>query len=284
MQHWTVGSSEGDLAVNVGATVRLIGALGAKDSTALAGAMLEAVRRHVQVHHCSVMCFEGDRNPRLLSAASVQCQWQVFNIGSVYSHDHYLKDDLQRLIHRYPASFESPTVIVHRQSLADIDDADYRAACYQSIGIVERVSVLIRVGRSQSLSVNFYRDQAAGLYSDADVQYLIGLAPLLASCAGRHYALDTHGVSKFRGAVNDELADLCPCLTAREREVVQRILDGATTERIADELKIRPTTVITYRARAYDKIGVNSRRELFAALLGRQGGMRDEADALPVAA
>jgi len=57
----------------------------------------------------------------------------------------------------------------------------------------------------------------------------------------------------------------------REREVLQRILDGVTTERIADDLHIRPTTVITYRTRGYEKMGVSSRRELFAAMLRRRG-------------
>ncbi|WP_307572513.1 response regulator transcription factor [Variovorax paradoxus] len=84
--------------------------------------------------------------------------------------------------------------------------------------------------------------------------------------------------------MTNELADLYPCLTLREREVVQRILDGATTERIADELTIRPTTVMTYRTRACEKIGVSTRRELFAALLGRRAGARTGPQEIPLAA
>ncbi|MNY54382.1 putative transcriptional regulatory protein NarL [compost metagenome] len=99
---------------------------------------------------------------------------------------------------------------------------------------------------------------------------MLGLAPLIASCITRHYAFDTDGESSFRGAVTDELSEICPQLTVREREVVQRILDGATTERIAEDLSIRPTTVITYRTRAYEKLGVSSRRELFATVLRKR--------------
>jgi DNA-binding CsgD family transcriptional regulator len=274
MQHWLVNPARADASIDVGAAARLVGALGAPHGPALARAMLEALRLRVDTHHCSILCFEGERNPRLLSAASRDREWHVFNIASAYARDHYQKDHLQEFMRRYPASFESPTIIVHRQCLADIDDAEYRATCYQSIGIVERAAVLVRIGRSQSLAINFYRDQAAGLYSDADIEFLIATAPLLAACAARHYTIDREDLSAFRGNVNDELADLCPCLTLREREVVQRILDGMTTERIAEELKIRPTTVVTYRTRAYEKIGVGSRRELFAALLGRQKGQR----------
>jgi DNA-binding CsgD family transcriptional regulator len=271
MQHWTVGRGDSGLLVDVDCAARLVSSIGSKDRTALAAALLSTVRTRLQAHHCSLLCFEGERSPRLISGASLQHQWHVFNIASVYAKDFYRKDGLQRLIGCYPASFEAPPIVVFQQGLADIDDDAYRAQCYECIGIVDRVSILIRVGRSQSLAVNLYRDQSAGPYSLADVQAVIGLATLISNCAARHYALDTDGQSSFRGTVTDELSEQCPQLTLREREVVQRILDGVTTERIADDLHIRPSTVITYRARAYDKMGVTSRRELFAMMLRRRG-------------
>lgn len=282
MQHWTVSSGESQLAIGVASATRLISAIGSKDRTALATAMLSLVRTQVQAHHCSVLSFEGERSPRILSGASLQHQWHVFNIASAYARDFYRKDGLQRLIGSYPASFEAPPVVVHRQGLEDIEDAEYRKQCYECIGIIDRIAILVRVGRAQSLAINLYRDSAAGVYGTADIDCLIGMAPLIAGCAARHYALDVDGESSFRGVVTDELAELCPQLTLREREVVQRILDGLTTERIADDLHIRPTTVITYRTRAYEKMNVTSRRELFAAVLRRQSAGH-EADHEPLA-
>lgn len=271
MQHWTISPGDTGLLVDVVSVARLVNHVGSKDRTALAAALLASVRMRVQAHHCSILCFEGDRSPRIISGASLQHQWHLFNIASVYAKDFYRKDGLQRLIGCYPASFEAPPIVVFRQGVDDIEDAAYRAQCYECIGIIDRVSILVRVGRSQSLAVNLYRDQVAGPYSDADLEFLIGLAPLIANCAMRHYALDIDGESNFRGTATDELAELCPQLTLREREVLQRILDGVTTERIADDLHIRPTTVITYRTRGYEKMGVSSRRELFAAMLRRRG-------------
>lgn len=284
MNHWLVNPGRSTESVDVVAAARLVGAMGTSHGPALAQAMLEMLRLGADSHHCSILCFEGERSPRLLSAASIDRQWHVFNIASTYSREHYQKDHLQGFIRRYPASFESPTIIVHRQCLADIEDEGYRTSCYQTIGIVERASVLVRIGRTQSLAINFYRDQSSGLYAEAEIEYLIALAPFLAACASKHYATDRDDISTFRGNVTDELADLCPGLTVRERGVVQRILDGMTTERISEELKIRPTTVVTYRTRAYEKIGVGSRRELFAALLGRQKGPRAVEASTPLAA
>ncbi|HSV79360.1 MAG TPA: helix-turn-helix transcriptional regulator [Ramlibacter sp.] len=285
MQHWTVSSGESQIEVGVASVSRLIAAIGSKDRTALASAVLALVRGQVQAHHCSMLSFEGERSPRIISGASVQHQWHVFNIASAYARDFYRKDSLQRLIGCYPASFEAPPVVVQRQGLEDIDDPEYRQQCYECIGIGDRASVLVRVGRAQSLVVNLYRDRTAGNYSAADIDHLIGLAPLIAGCAARHYALDVDGESSFRGAVTDQLAELCPQLTLREREVVQRILDGMTTERISDDLHIRPTTVITYRTRAYEKMKVTTRRELFAAVLRRgQAGHESEPEVQALAA
>lgn len=270
MNYWTVSPGGSSLAVGVESASHLISAIGAKDRTLLASAMLSAVRTRVFAHHCALLAFEGERSPRLISGSSLDQEWQLFNAASVYAKNFYRLDGLQRLIRCYPASFESPPVIVQRQRAADIEDTEYRAQCYDKLGIVDRVTVLVRVGQSQSLAVNWYRDSSAGLFSDDDIAFIIGLAPLIACCITRHYGLDMDGESNFRGVATDELSKLSPDLTLREREVVQRILDGVTTERIADDLHIRPTTVITYRTRAYDKIGVTSRRELFAAVLGRQ--------------
>lgn len=270
MQHWTVSPDFTRLELNIAALSRLIGAIGSTQQTSIASAALDLVRTRIAAHHCSMLSFEGDRNPRLLSGASVRSAWHVFNAASAYSHSFFRQDDLLRVIARYPASFEAPPVIVHYQRLEDIECPDYRAQCYENVDIIDRLAILVRVAKSQSLAVNFYRDRSAGHYSETEIHDLLGMAPLFANCVARHYAFDTDGESSFRGAVTDELSDICPQLTVREREVVQRILDGATTERIAEDLKIRPTTVITYRTRAYEKLGVSSRRELFATVLRKR--------------
>lgn len=274
MEHWTVCADDRPVPVDVAGAARIVAAIGSPDRTMLAAAVLATLRPRIGVHHCSMMVFEGERSPRLMSGASLQHQWHVFNIASIYARDHFRHDGLQALIGRYPASFEDPPVLVHRQRRRDIGDTAYGADCWDSIGIADRIAVLVRVGRTQSLAVNLYRDRSAGDFADDEVVYVRSIAPLIANCAARHYALDVDGEGSVRGAVTDELDELCPGLTAREREVVQRILDGATTERIAEELHIRPTTVITYRARAYDKLGVATRRELFAAVMRRRGSER----------
>ena len=51
-------------------------------------------------------------------------------------------------------------------------------------------------------------------------------------------------------------------LTAREHEVVKKIAEGSTYKEIGVELGISEKTVATYRERAADKLGLNSRADL----------------------
>ena len=53
-------------------------------------------------------------------------------------------------------------------------------------------------------------------------------------------------------------------LTAREVQVADLTMQGLSYTEIADELELSPNTIKTYRQSLYAKLGINSRRELFA--------------------
>lgn len=286
MQHWVIDSSQQGLQVNAGQAACLIAEIGSDDRTALASAMLSVARHFMPAHHCTVFTYEAERSPRLLSGAGLADHWHVFKAAQQYSRDFFNKDGLQRIIRdnpliiaKVPKLFGAARMVVHRQSGSDVADSEYRQACYEGVDIVERMSVLARVSDRQWISTNIYRDRNDGAFKAEDVETFLGLAPLFASCAMRHYAADVDGETRYRGTVTDDIGELCPGLTTREREVLLRLLDGLTTERIAEDLHIRPTTVVTYRTRAYEKLGVRSRRELFATVLRRHGPQAAELDA-----
>src|SRR5690606_19742285 len=69
----------------------------------------------------------------------------------------------------------------------------------------------------------------------------------------------------------DRLHAICPDMPARESEVCVRLALGLTQEGIAVDLGISPSTVKTYRNRAFARLGINFRNELFGLLLGAGG-------------
>jgi DNA-binding CsgD family transcriptional regulator len=58
-------------------------------------------------------------------------------------------------------------------------------------------------------------------------------------------------------------------LTPAQRRVAALVLRGRSTRQIVEELHLSPHTVQEHVRAAYDKVGVGSRRELIAALLGQ---------------
>lgn len=57
------------------------------------------------------------------------------------------------------------------------------------------------------------------------------------------------------------------CLTSREKSVCVGILTGHTTEAIALHLGISANSVLTFRRRLYQKLGIGSQNELFMRVL-----------------
>lgn len=271
MDGWVQGPCASPSTIDYNASICMIEAIGSKDSRKFAQSVLSVARDHVRVQHCSVFAFQRHRSPELISAASLTGTDIARDTASPYIRQFFRKDEIQDIIVRRAGAAPNSLIVTHHQSQDDISDPEYRLACYSGVNITARIANLIRVRHDVWISVNLYRDAYDGSFSSADIDTLRNLSPLFAHAAARHYALDVDGRASARNFVSDKLASLDVDLTVREREVILRILDGQTTKIIAKGLAISPSTVVTYRERAYEKLGIRSRTELFSSFLRRNG-------------
>jgi DNA-binding NarL/FixJ family response regulator len=99
---------------------------------------------------------------------------------------------------------------------------------------------------------------------------------LLKESAGDEVVKSVRAVSQGRRYLSQKLADVLPpnyapqhrerspveLLSAREREVLQLTVEGATSAGIAGKLGLSPKTVDTYRSRLMEKLGVQNLPEL----------------------
>lgn len=185
--------------------------------------------------------------PGLLGAFSIHGQGARRSGQSYLQERYYRFDGNLRLAHR-----GQPLCMSH-QTVDELPDSGYRAACYESAGVAERISVLVPAGDGW-VFVNAYRPRRCDVPRAAAVESLAGQAPTLAAAMRRHLALGT--------APADPLA----ALSARERQVVEAILAGESAKQAGKRLGLSPTSIATYRQRAFTKLGVRRQVDLFRHL------------------
>ena len=183
------------------------------------------------------------------------------------------------------APTEAPTQLCHLT--APEVDAEHRARVYEAHGVAERVSVVEHESDGSVFAVNFYRHQHQKPFQDRQISDFEGMAPVLLALTRKHIALAQRpGVlqpalqppaqaavparSHSLPALRERLLRAHAGLTGRELDVCARLLQGMTQEGIACDLGLSLPTVKTYRNRAFSRLGIHFRNELFALALGTQ--------------
>lgn len=163
-------------------------------------------------------------------------------------------------------------------------DPAYRNHFFDRNDLVDKASTIGRVEHG-SVYCNFYRMGSSGPYSARDWSTLERMLPLATALIAAHYRLlEASGRPARRGdrpsatslvhnIVGQAVAPF-DRLTPRERQVCERIVLGYTSVGIGLDLAIAPSSVITYRRRAYDKLGIRSQNELFSLCLAAAERLR----------
>ena len=154
---------------------------------------------------------------------------------------------------------------------ADEVPEEHRMKVYEAHGVAERVSVAQTQDDGGVFAINFYRHGHQRAFSDAALDSFGALAPALLALVRKHMALSQgNGAPVVDTGAHDmeaRLRSLCPALTERERAVCVRLLQGMTLDGIASDLGLALPTVKTYRNRAFARLGIHFRNELFARVL-----------------
>ena len=174
---------------------------------------------------------------------------------------HYLPiDPIQRVIQ---SGMATEGMVQIRVAPSDIRAPGYRSML-ESAGILERVSYLRRTrGGWQCMTVA--RKQRSGSFGDDDLLVLGSFARLLMPMIRRNETLVEGEPVSGHDAVEElekRFVRRYPRLTERERQVCARAVVGMTADGTARELGIGLASVLTYRKRAYRRLGVTSTAEL----------------------
>lgn len=143
----------------------------------------------------------------------------------------------------------------------------YRAFFFDHSQLVDRVAILTR-SANEVVACHGYRRRPAGPFEAHDLDALQPWLGTLAALMRQHYALSPHPPAATPQAAplavaTPERQQALDRLSAREREVCQRLLAGLSTDAIGLDLGVSSNTVRTFRKKLYRKLGVNSRLELY---------------------
>ena len=228
----------------------------AASSASFAPLLLATARRFEPVEEIFAYSAVGSCAPEeLLSSSSLE---DAGERAARYAKSFH-KDDPAATTWR---RIESGHGFVQRVRSAEITQADYRAICFERPAFVDKTCFGWR-GENQSLVLSFYR--RTGGHEDPE-RRLSAIADLALTALVRRAPQKQGGVC-IEDRLEARLGGCFPKLSARERQVCARTIAGWTANEIADQLQVRPATVLTYRQRAYQRFGFSKASQFLAGLL-----------------
>ena len=235
--------------------------------------LMQLLNLVLPIDHCVVFTYSDDRLGHLFTQGKMSSD-RAQALADDYVNQYHTRDPLFATLAR-PDIPEGEVPL----DMPGAYDTDYRSHFFDSSGLVDKMSAVGRV-KEGSVLCNFYRMRGSGSYSPEERERLHRILPLLTALIAAHFRLARNVVpiasgnkdprSATRSLVHTIIGKrLAPFdrLTARECEVCERIILGYTSIGIALDLHISESSVVTYRKRAYEKLGIATQNELFALCL-----------------
>lgn len=221
-----------------------------------ADTLLNAVQSVVPVDYLSLVRIQRDR-PELLegSASRPQERSVVAHCFGIYRRHYYRRDAILPLAHQLTGRSGRDGLALHCRA-DELPDAGWRADIYERERLTDRFTLMHAPAPDQVQVIHLYRDERQGRFKPQEVQQLLCLAPLLrqAHAAAWRSSAALADRPACIAAGEQRLQRLAPALSSRERAVCARIAQGFSADGIAVDLDVAPSTVITLRKRAYQKL------------------------------
>lgn len=263
MDRWRLGPPLGVQGARQRALGAVVGAIG---SAGFAARTLAAVHPMMRAGSWSVYRLWPDREPEMHLSAAYGVPDTTRDCFGVYRAGLYRRD---RSFDSVRAARERGTTELLRLRADQVANPDHRDAIYRRHGLVARLSLARLDDDGSLLAVNLYRHGDDGPFGDAEVAHLADIGPVLMASIARHVAIAV-AADAGTGPPRERLRLRCAALTDRELDVCERLLRGMTYDGIAADMALSVGTVKTYRARAFDRLGIHFRSELFR-LVGHGG-------------
>lgn len=248
----------GELAVQWNAYRTLVEAIGGPN---IGEALLRAINQIADIDEVFAFQRAADHAPTPLVSAGDR-PGSAERAG-LYTEGFYKLD---------PARTVSPDrlsggVLARRVLAEDVMDDDYRHACFDGPGLAEKMS--FAMGGTSQYVLSLYRLRQRPRLSDGRYAAVGRFAQVALPLIRKHAELvgglgpRVTAVQRVEGMLGALSAGLSP----RELAVCARTMTGRNAAQIGRDLGIGVTSVLTYRRRAYARLGVSSAGEILGRVL-----------------
>lgn len=238
---------------------RIVSLTRAMGSEQFPASLLDSLAYWVNSQHFNVLRISPDNPSLLLAGSRHRDNRLVWRCWYDYAHRFHSHDELANRMQSHEP-MERP--LIGHLLAEDISFSPYRRDIYQRHNMSERLCSLSWDDSGTPLMLNLYRHRDAGYFSDHEIQAFEQLTPALLQLVKGHLALRRQDAPQEGWRAT--LLRHSPQLTDQEMEVCMLLLRGMTHAGIGAALNIKETTVKTYRNRAFARLGINFRSQLFA--------------------
>ena len=279
MRQWAINANGGNVSDVLVAAIPQLGEMHFEHS------LLDGLHAVLPAASCAVYRTGNFCKPTFFMSASRGIPDTTLDCWRAYLSGPYLSD--QSLYRETSTARPSGSQLSH--ITAQEVPPEHRAKVYEAHGVAERLSIVEPQGDGALFAINFYRHQHQRPFSDAQIGAFEQLAPALLALTHKHLALRVPSPLPVARLIShsdrrpatlpprqyafppEQLRAINPALTERECEVCAGILHGLTADGIACQLGLSVPTVKTYHNRAFARLGIHFRNELFALVWKAKG-------------
>ncbi len=227
--------------------------------------MLAALGTLVPYDSALILAYHRDRKPTLLFDA-FDHPLRENNIET-YLQGPYLLDPF----HSHAFRRKEPCLLRMSEIAPDgFAESEYFQTYYKRSNVIDEVNFVTPAPDGVALAVCYERSAHSRTFSKNEMRLLDSISPVVAVLLGHHWrncaiADRRQGRDADHERFKSQLESLgSEVLTAREREVVQLVLQGYSNKAISAILSLSFETVKVHRRNIYSKLGISSLSELFS--------------------
>jgi DNA-binding CsgD family transcriptional regulator len=259
---------------------RAIAALGSDEFFT---ALIAAVQGQVTVNYPQIWLYHPDLPPRLLyheippRAYSAQVE--------MYLEGPYREDPF------YRASINNPRSKIYRLSRLTgegLEESRYYRHYYADTGTVDEAIYLAKLDEGYVINLSMMRLPSQGAFDDAEYERLYVLADAVSELMLSHSRFDNFAINNLIQPGIDHQIETAfrtfgsSLLSPREKDVLELMLRGYSTEVSATRLEIARETLRRHRKNIYRKLDVSSQTDLFALFINSMSCLGEAAGGDPL--